>query len=209
MKARLEVGLDIAAPVESVFQAMVDLPSQERWMLLTRLYPLAGDAPVPAVGSRLAALTGIGGMGVLDTMQVTVFDPPRRWETRHDGGLIKGRGIFEVRPAAAGARAVWIEDLELPLGLLGGIGWLVLRPAFRWGLGRSLRTLAAGVTGGTLPLRPEHRPAGTTDPGATGTTGTGAGSTGSDGSAAGTGVAGAPGTATGDGSEASGSEAVR
>ena len=41
----------------AAFAAMVDLAAQQRWMIATRLYPLEADAPVPRVGSRVAAFT--------------------------------------------------------------------------------------------------------------------------------------------------------
>ena len=152
MSTRVSVSLPIAAPVEAVFAAMVDLAAQDEWMLGTRLYPLAGDTPVPEVGSRLAALTGLRGLGILDLMEVTVFEPPRRWETRHTGAVIRGRGIFTVDPSRPGSCvATWVEEVDLPLGLLGRVAWPVARPAVAWGLRRSLRRLAAGVLDGTLP----------------------------------------------------------
>ena len=159
MSVRLSVSVPVAAPVEAVFAGMVDLAAQDEWMLGTRLFALAGDIPVPRVGSRLAALTGLSGLGVLDLMEVTVYDPPRRWETRHTGGVIKGRGIFTVDPAGPGACvATWGEEVELPLGRLGRIGWVVARPAIAWGLRRSLERLATGVLDGSLPPRPVGPP---------------------------------------------------
>lgn len=156
MTARLSVSVRVAAPAEAVFAGMVDLAAQDDWMLGTRLYALAGDVPVPAVGSRMAALTGLSGLGILDLMEVTVLDPPRRWETVHTGGVIKGRGIFTVDPVGPGASvATWTEEVELPLGLLGRAGWPLVRPAIGWGLRRSLQRLRAGVLNGSLP---PHRP---------------------------------------------------
>lgn len=161
MRARVSVGVPVAAPAEVVFAAMVDLAAQDEWMLGTRLYALAGEVPVPDVGSRMAALTGLRGLGILDLMEVTVFDPPRRWETRHTDGVIKGRGIFTVDPAGPGACvATWVEEVDLPLGLLGRAGWPLARPAVAWGLRRSLQRLAAGVLDGTLPPRRPAPPAG-------------------------------------------------
>ena len=152
MTAVLSVTVPVAAPVDVVFAAMVDLPSQERWMVLTRLYPVESAVAVPEVGSRIAALTGLGGMGVLDTMTVTVFEPPHRWETEHTGNAFKGKGIFRVEPGPTGSLVTWVEEVELPFGIFGRVGWLAARPVVRWGLTASLRRLAAGVTDGSLPV---------------------------------------------------------
>lgn len=155
MTADVSVSVDVAASVEVAFSAMVDLASQDRWMLGTRLFPLEGDVPVPQVGSRMAALTGIGGVGVLDTMVVTVFDPPYRWETTHTGNAFKGVGIFLVEPRGEhSARITWKEEIELPLGILGRLGWPVAKPLVRWGLAKSLNSLAKGILDGSLPVNP-------------------------------------------------------
>lgn len=152
MTAEVSSSVDVAATVEVAFSAMVDLASQDRWMLGTKLFPLEGDVAVPGVGSRMAALTGIGGIGVLDTMVVTVFDPPYRWETTHTGNAFKGVGIFSVEPRGNGARITWTEQIELPLGVVGRIGWPLAKPLVRWGLAKSLRSLANGILDGTLPV---------------------------------------------------------
>ena len=152
MIASLTVSEPVSAPPETVFEAMVDLRSQEKWVLGTRLFALSGPAEVPQVGSRLAALTGVGGIGVLDLMIVTRYEPPERWETDHVGAF-RGRGVFAVEPRPAGAQAVWVEEVELPFGVLGRLGWVLVRPAIRWGLRQSLRRLARGVESGTLPVR--------------------------------------------------------
>lgn len=150
--AEISSSVDVAATVEVAFSAMVDLASQDRWMLGTKLFPLEGEVAVPGVGSRMAALTGIGGIGVLDTMVVTVFDPPYRWETTHTGNAFKGIGIFSVEARGNGARITWTERIELPLGILGRLGWPLAKPLVRWGLAKSLHSLAAGILDGTLPV---------------------------------------------------------
>ena len=175
MRVSVTAAVDVDGPAERAFAAMVDLRSQDRWVLLTKLYALAGDAPVPQVGSRIAAMTAVAGIGVFDTMQVTVYDPPHRWETQHDGGLIKGRGVFAVEPTARGLRAVWVEEVDLPLGILGRIGWIAVKPLVRWGLSASLRTLAAGLQQGYLPVDGAKMPAAVQPaaPGSESTTGPG------------------------------------
>jgi hypothetical protein len=48
------------------------------------------------------------------------------------------------------ARFRWAEDLELPLGVLGRIGWVFVKPGFVYGVRRSLKRFAALVEGGSL-----------------------------------------------------------
>ncbi len=149
---RVEASRRVDAPAADVFAAMVDLSSQDRWMLGTKLFALEGEVAVPEVGSRIAALTGIAGIGVLDTMTVTVYEPPHRWETVHTGKAFRGVGVFRVEPAGSGCLVTWGEEIPLPFGALGGVGWKMVRPLVRWGLSVSLRKLGKGVRNGTLPV---------------------------------------------------------
>jgi uncharacterized protein YndB with AHSA1/START domain len=140
--ARVEVAVLTTADPEAAFAAIVDLAIQERWMVGTRLYPLAGDVDLPAVGARLAAFTGLGDVGFLDVMTVTEYDPPHRWVVRHDGAFVQGVGIFLVETVDGGTRVRWIEDLELPFGIVGRLGFPLVRPFARLGVWFSLKRLA-------------------------------------------------------------------
>jgi len=152
MTARVEASLEVSASVEDVFAAMVDLRSQDNWMLGTKLFALDSDIAVPAVGSKIAALTGVAGVGVLDTMTVTVYEPPHLWITEHTGNAFKGTGIFRVDPSTTGARVTWAEEIDLPLGAVGRLGWKLVEPLVKWGLTASLRRLAKGLLDGSLPV---------------------------------------------------------
>jgi hypothetical protein len=49
-----------------------------------------------------------------------------------------------VRPRGGDAATFeWTEQLELPLGTLGTLGWPLVRPLFGWGLRLSLDRFAA------------------------------------------------------------------
>ena len=126
--------------------------AQEKWIIATKLYPIAGPIAVPQVGSRLAAFTGLGGIGFLDVMVVTDYDPPWRWVTEHEGDFVKGPGIFQIEPVTTGCRVTWTEELELPFGILGRLGWPLVRPIARLGLRACLRKMARLVSRGLLSL---------------------------------------------------------
>ena len=142
MRVWVEERAAVAAPVEVAWEALTDWQGQSGWMVLTRV---TVDPGGHRVGERLDAFTGIAGVGFHDRMEVTRWDPPRRVEVVHLGRVVRGAGIFEVRPAPGGAWLVWIEDLDLPLGVVGRLGFAVLRPAFQLMLRRSLRRLAGQV----------------------------------------------------------------
>ena len=148
--AHLALDIAIAASADQVFAAVVDWPAQSQWMLGTRVWVPAGATGV-GVGGRIEAFTGLGALGFLDTMEITRWDAPHRVDVLHTGRIVKGTGVMLVE-AQGTNRALfrWAEDLELPLGALGRVGWVLVRPAFRYGVLRSLRAFAALVEAGKL-----------------------------------------------------------
>lgn len=159
MTAVVTASVDLPGiPVDRAFSALVDPAAQERWMIATRLYPVQAAARVPDVGSRLAAFTGIGGVGFLDTMTVTAYEPPHRWVVDKDGRLLRGVGTMAVTPTPGGSRATWTNELMLPFGPIGRWGFLIIRPAVEVALTACLRRMARMLRAGTLP--PADRSAG-------------------------------------------------
>lgn len=137
----IELRQPIAAPAQVVWDAVVDWPAQGEWMLGTDVRVQHGDGV--SVGSELAAFSGVRPLGFLDTMVITEWDPPRRCVVRHTGRLVRGDGIFVVLPAGPRAATfVWREELDLPLGVLGRVGWPLAKPPFVLGVRYSLRKLA-------------------------------------------------------------------
>jgi hypothetical protein len=152
MTVRVDASIELQTDPQTAFAAAADLPSQERWVIATRLYPIEGEVSIPQVGSRLAAFTGIAGIGFLDTMVVTEYDPPWRWVMQHEGAFVQGVGIFEIVPTARGCRFTWAEELNLPFGLIGRLGWPLVKPIAHLGLLGSLRRMARRLERGSLPL---------------------------------------------------------
>jgi hypothetical protein len=142
----VHVAADVVvdAPPEALWAAVTDWERQAEWMLGTRVRVVGG--PAEGVGARLEAFTGVGRAGFVDSMVVTEWDPPRRATVLHTGRVVRGTGLFEVLALPGGrSRFVWAEDLELPLGLVGRLGFPVVRPVFLAGVRSSLARLAAAV----------------------------------------------------------------
>jgi len=97
----------------------------------------------PGIGDEISAFTGVGRIGLLDEMQVSEWDPPRRCVVTHTGSIVRGSGIIEVVALPNGAsRLVWTELIELPLGRIGRLAWPAAREMVRLGLLISLRRMA-------------------------------------------------------------------
>lgn len=138
--AELVLTQDVEAPAEQVWEALTDWGAHDRWMLLTRA---EGDR---AEGGEIRAFTGVGRIGFLDTMTITVWEPPRRAVVRHTGKVVRGSGAFEVEDLGAGrSRVVWSEWVLLPLGAIGQLAWPLVRIPLRVLLQASLRRLARYV----------------------------------------------------------------
>jgi hypothetical protein len=141
---RLALSVDIDASAEATWAAAVDWPRQGEWMLGTRVTPTAQDGQ--GVGGRLEAFSGIGPVGFLDPMEITLWQPPHACHVLHTGRVVRGTGAFEVERRGDGrSRFHWREDLDLPLGAIGRVGWVLVRPLFTFALRLSLRRFAASV----------------------------------------------------------------
>jgi hypothetical protein len=135
--AKLVITQNVNAPAEKVWSHLVDWDLHGDWMFLTRA---SGGT---AVGESIEAFTGIGRLGFLDRMTILVWEPPRRAVVRHTGSVVRGSGAFEVREQTAQrSQVVWSEWIDLPFGVLGRIGWPIVRPLIRAGVSFSLRRFA-------------------------------------------------------------------
>ncbi len=132
------LSIEIDAPREEVWRAMVDWERQSEWMLSTRVY----DDPSSPIGNghRLKAFTGPFArvnkvLGVMDEMVVSEWEPPRFCRVEHVGRIIRGYGTFTlVELSPSRVRFDWFEEIEAPRlilalikpGVLVGV-WISLK----------------------------------------------------------------------------------
>lgn len=152
MTATLVLTVPVARPATETWAGAVDWEHQGEWLLGTRVRG-TGQGGV-GVGGGIEAFTGVGRLGFLDTMVVEVWDPPRTCHVRHTGRLVRGTGTFCVQEHGPQASVfVWREDLDLPLGALGRLGWPLVKPLFAAGVRLSLRRFARWVQAGRPAAR--------------------------------------------------------
>jgi uncharacterized protein YndB with AHSA1/START domain len=146
MTVPISASIVVSAPPERVFAAATDWPGQQNWIFATSTTATRG--PGSAVGDEIAARTGFGPLGFLDTMTITEWDPPHRCTVRHTGRVVRGTATFGVTAEGPGrSRFTWDEQVEAPGGAIGRAGLRAGRAVFAFFLRRSLGRFADWVEG--------------------------------------------------------------
>jgi hypothetical protein len=143
----LRVSVDIDATPEQVFAGLTDWARQGEWMPGTTVRVVKGTGE--AVGDEIVARTALPvarRLGFDDPMRITGWERPVRCEVLHLGRVVRGSGVFEVQPlAAGGSRYAWIEWVEAPLGRVGEMGLRVFRRPLEYALRVAARRFARWV----------------------------------------------------------------
>ena len=139
--AKLDVSVFIRATPERVWDVIADLPAQASWMVDVRRLEVISELQTGA-GTVLQVTSDLFGLPVVhDTMRITTWQPPVRYDVEH-GGQFTGPGAFILEPAPGGTVFRWLEDFKPPLGPLGELGFkLIVGPYMRHVFGRSLANL--------------------------------------------------------------------
>jgi hypothetical protein len=118
---------------DTLWRLAMDWRRQGDWMLATRVSGGQG------VGAVVTARTGLGPVGITDTMVITEWYPPHRCVVRHTGRLVRGTGVFEVAPVGAMSEFAWTERLRLPAHVPGRLARSLAGGPGRWVMDASLR----------------------------------------------------------------------
>lgn len=116
----------VDAPIERVWELVADIPAQPDWMHEMKSVRLTTPPPT-GVGTRGEATVRIFGISVTDPVEVTAFEPPVRFEIRHEG-TFTGHGSITLEPGADGSTTIvrWDETLVAPI--LPHLGAVVMAP---------------------------------------------------------------------------------
>ena len=125
----LEMRVEIAAPVQAVWDITADIGRQPEWMREMKSVRILTPGPI-GVGTRGEATVRIFGISVNDPVVVTGWRPPHEFAIAH-GGLFSGGGRITLREGVPGTTILeWHEELVPPL--LASLGSLVQWPILHW-----------------------------------------------------------------------------
>ncbi|HSJ29676.1 MAG TPA: SRPBCC family protein [Acidimicrobiia bacterium] len=117
--ARISRHVDIAAPLDRVWEAAADLATHDRWMADAESIVFLSEQR-SGVGTVMQVRTVVGPFRTVDVMEVTEWEEGRTIGVRHTG-LVQGVGRFTLAPMAGATRFTWTEELRFPLWLGGPI----------------------------------------------------------------------------------------
>ena len=144
--SHLSLTVKLDKPVDTVWKSLVNWHDQSNWMLQTKVWSeVDQDRTVKnGKGVLIFAFTGLFPslypklrLGVLDTMEITKWQPPLLCEVVHIGRVIRGTGKFELKKTRGGTVFYWQEDLIAPAFVL-----IILKPLLLLGVWLSLRRFA-------------------------------------------------------------------
>jgi hypothetical protein len=75
-----------------------------------------------------------------ERLEVVAWEPPRRLVLAHRS-FIRGVGVWRVDPAPGGSLFRWVEQISLPVPLVGWIALVVYRPIMHRLMGGAMRNL--------------------------------------------------------------------
>jgi len=132
----IAISLTVDAPIEQVWDQLTSWEKQSEWMLQTHVWIESGITQ--GVGTKISAFTGLRRLGVLDTMEVTLWEPPNICDVIHTGKIIKGTGRFQLQELSPTVTAFdWSEEVWAPR-----IVFIFIKPAIYLGVRISLARFA-------------------------------------------------------------------
>lgn len=144
--ARIKVSIDIAAPVDRVWQVVEPVERHVDWMADAESIDFVTDQR-RGVGTSFLCRTKVGPIRLTDKMRITRWETGRAMGVEHVG-LVTGSGVFTLEALdAATTRFVWEEELIFPWWLGGPIGAFIGGKVVLGAIWRgNLRRLAALCT---------------------------------------------------------------
>ena len=124
--AHAENSIEINRPPTEVYGFLADGLNNPKWRPAVKSIALASGAAGQVGAVYKQTMAGPGGGSVAGDYRLAEADPPRRIRFEVVAGPARPVGVFEVEPAAAGARVRFSLDLQ-PKGLMRLMGGMIQR----------------------------------------------------------------------------------
>jgi len=143
------VNVSVAARLphapEEVWRLLTDWERQSRWMRDAASVRVLTERR-EGNGVQLAVRTRVLWVPLFtERLEVVAWEPPRRLVIAHRS-FVRGIGVWRVDPVPGGSMFRWVEEISLPVPVLGWIALAVYKPVMRRlmrGATRNLRRLGA------------------------------------------------------------------
>ena len=142
MRVEREVVLPVPPP--AAWAALTDWERQAEWMHDADRVEVVSPERA-GLGTTVAVRTRVLHVPLFtERLEVVGWDPPRELRIAHRS-FIRGTGTWSLEPAGTGSRFRWLEEISLPVPVLGELALRVYRPVMRHLMGGAMRDLQAWV----------------------------------------------------------------
>lgn len=144
MSESVSAEIEIAAPAEEVYEAMMDPGRLGEWVAIHREVSKAPGPPL-AEGDSFEQKLALAGKSFKVAWTVTRADPPNAadWEGEGPAGS-KARVAYRIEPAGERSNVRYENEFDFPAGFLGSVaGRLLVRSPAKKEAEKSLRRLKA------------------------------------------------------------------
>ena len=142
----VSVASRLPVPPEEAWRLLTYWEQQSRWMRDAASVRVLTERREGA-GVQLAVRTRILSIPLFtERLEIVAWEPPRRLVMAHRS-FIHGVGVWRVDPVPGGSLFRWVEEISLPVPVLGWIALAAYRPFMQRlmrGAMRNLRRLSAG-----------------------------------------------------------------
>lgn len=141
---RIQVSGRLPVAPEQAWRVLLRWEDQARWIKDADSVRVLSPSR-EGLGVRIAVKNRVFNLPLFtEELEVTGWEPPRRLEMAHRS-FVRGVGTWTLEPEGSGSRFTWVEELSLPIPLLGELALLVYRPFMRHLMRGALRDLRVFV----------------------------------------------------------------
>jgi hypothetical protein len=141
---RVETSTHLRVPPEDAWRVLLRWEDQPKWIRDADSVRVLTEHR-EGLGVRISVKNRVFNVPMFaEQLEVTGWDPPRRLEMTHRS-FIRGVGTWELDPEGSGARFRWVEDVSLPIRVLGEVALWVYRPFLLYLMRGAMRDLRVFV----------------------------------------------------------------